>query len=82
MAKEPNDIDLNVENLSPQERLDRACELYAAGKISRGPGARLAGLSRDEFDHELYVRNIPSYTMEMYEQDLETLRLLREESPQ
>ncbi len=67
-----------IEALPPQERIDRACELYAAGKLSRGPAARLAGLDRGAFDDELYRRKIPSYTMEMLEQDLATLRDLHD----
>ena len=64
--------------LSRQERIDRACELYAAGKLSRGPAARLAGLNRFDFDEELYQRKIPSYTPDMLEQDL---AVVREEPP-
>jgi type III restriction enzyme len=64
-----------------QDRTEHACALYAAGKISRGPAARLAGLDRGAFDHELYVRKIPSYTIEMLEQDLATLSRIREEPP-
>ncbi len=61
---------------------EEAFRLYAAGKISRGPAARMAGLTRSEFDHELYQRKIPSYTIEMLEEDLATLRVLREEPPE
>lgn len=64
--------------LSRKEQIDRACELYAAGKLSRGPAAGLAGLNRFDFDEELYQRKIPSYTSEMLEQDL---AVVREEPP-
>lgn len=64
--------------LSRKEQIDRACALYAAGKLSRGPAARLAGLNRSDFDEELYQRKIPSYTSEMLEQDL---AVVREEPP-
>ncbi|MDR1284003.1 MAG: UPF0175 family protein [Opitutaceae bacterium] len=47
-----------------------ACGLYAAAKVSRGVGTRIAGVSRREFDHALAVRHIPSYTLEMLEEDL------------
>lgn len=51
-------------------RLDLACGLYSAGKISRGVGARIAGVSRLVFDQTLAARHIPSYTPEMLEEDL------------
>lgn len=57
-------------------RLDLACALYAAGRISRGVAARLAGLERRSFDDELVQRRIPSYTEEMFRGDLETLKTL------
>ncbi len=65
-----------------QNQIENACQLYAAGKLSRGPAARMAGLTRSEFDHELYLRKIPSYTVEMLEEDMATLLHLREEPPQ
>ncbi|HEY4270388.1 MAG TPA: UPF0175 family protein [Candidatus Udaeobacter sp.] len=66
------------QKLLQQERIERACQLYAEGKLSRGPAARLAGLSRFDFDQELYQRKISSYTPEMLEQDL---AVIREEPP-
>lgn len=77
----PNQSD-ETAGLTPEQRIQRACELYAAGKISRGPAARLARLTRSEFDHELFRRQIPSYTTEMFEEDLATLSRIREESPE
>ena len=62
-----------------QNRIEEACRLYAAGSISRGPAARLAGLTRSELAHELYRRKIPSYTAEMLEEDRATLGKMREE---
>ena len=53
-----------------QLRLDVACALFAAGRISRGVGARIAGVDRAAFDEALFVRHIPSYTSEMLDQDL------------
>ncbi|MEO7368631.1 MAG: UPF0175 family protein [Gemmatimonadaceae bacterium] len=62
-----------------KERLEKACRLYSAGELSRGPAARLAGLDSAAFDEALYRRHIPSYTAEMLEQDL---AVIREEPPQ
>ena len=57
-------------------RLDLACALFAAGRISRSVGARLAGMERHDFDEELFRRKIPSYTEEMLEEDMATLNKL------
>lgn len=62
-----------------QNQIDEACQLYAAGKISRRPAARMAGLTRSEFDHELYLKKISSYTVEMLEEDRATLGKMRQE---
>lgn len=51
-------------------RLEIACALFAAGRISRGVGTRMAGTDRATFDHALFVRHIPSYTSAMLDQDL------------
>jgi len=57
--------------------LDLACGAYAAGHVSRGVAARMAGMDRHAFDEALFARRIPSYDEERWEQDLETLRALR-----
>ena len=54
-------------------RLDLACALFAAGRISRSVAARMAGMVRFDFDMELVRRRIPSYTEEMLEEDIGTL---------
>jgi predicted HTH domain antitoxin len=56
--------------------LDLACGAYAAGHLSRQLAADAARVSRRDFDEALYLRRIPSYTEEMQEKDLETLRSL------
>ena len=56
--------------------LDLACGAYAAGHLSRQLAADVARVSRHDFDQALHGRRIPSYTEEMLEQDLETLRSL------
>lgn len=53
-----------------QLRLDLACGLFSAGRVSRGVCARIAGVDRATFDEALFVRHIPSYTSEMLDQDL------------
>jgi predicted HTH domain antitoxin len=54
-------------------RLDLACALFAAGRISHAVAARLAGVERLAFDQELFRRHIPSYTDDMLTEDLTTL---------
>jgi predicted HTH domain antitoxin len=57
-------------------RLDLACALFAAGRISRSVAARMAGMEIVAFDEELSLRRIPSYTKEMIDEDLATLSKL------
>ena len=57
-------------------RLDLACGAFAAGHVSRGVAARMAGLERHVFDEVLFTRRIPSFTEEMFAQDLETLHAI------
>jgi predicted HTH domain antitoxin len=61
-----------------QARIEFACRLFDAGKLHLWPAARLAGLSRAEFEGELRARGLPVYriTEEHYRQDLEVLRKL------
>ena len=54
-------------------RLDLACALFAAGRISRSVAARMAGMERFDFDMELVRHRIPSYTEKMLEEDIGTL---------
>jgi predicted HTH domain antitoxin len=61
-----------------QLRIDIACSLFAAGRISRGVAARIAGLDSLVFDEELFRRKIPSYTSEMLDQDLAAWRGMSE----
>lgn len=61
-----------------QARIEFACRLFDAGKLHLWPAARLAGLSRAEFEAELRARNLPVYriTEEHYQRDLDALRKL------
>jgi predicted HTH domain antitoxin len=54
-------------------RLDLACALYAAGRVSRGVACRIAGMQRIDFDQELIRRRIPGYTEEMLDDDIASL---------
>ena len=62
-----------------QLRVDLACSLFAAGRISRSVAARIAGLDSLAFDEEIFRRKIPSYTSDMLDQDLAALEHLRRE---
>lgn len=61
-----------------QARIEFACRLFDAGRLHLWPAARLAMLSRAEFEAELRARGLPVYrvTEEHYLQDLEALRKL------
>jgi predicted HTH domain antitoxin len=61
----------------PEIPLDLACGAYAAGHVSRGVAARMAGLDRLAFDEVLVSRRIPSYDEDRLVEDLETLSALR-----
>lgn len=75
----PDEV-LREAGLSEREALiEIACRLYDAGKLNLWPAAKLAGLSRVEFESELIQRKIPIYrpTLEDLAQDLATLEHLR-----
>ena len=55
-------------------RLDLACAMFAAGRVSRTVACRIAEMERNSFDQELIRRRIPSYTEEMLDDDLANLR--------
>lgn len=55
-------------------RLDLACAMFAAGRVSRTVACRIAEMERNIFDQELIRRRIPSYTEEMLDDDLANLR--------
>lgn len=59
-----------------QIRLELACSLFADGQVSRGVARRIAGLESLAFDEELFRRKIPTWTMEMFEQDMAALERL------
>lgn len=60
-----------------QIRADLACGACAAGHVSRGVAARMAGLDRATFDQLLMDRRIPAYDELRWSEDLERLRRIR-----
>ena len=62
-----------------QARIEIACRLFDAGKLSFGHAAEFAGLSREVLEQELRERDIPRYryTEEDFERDMRTLETLR-----
>ncbi len=54
--------------------IELACLLYNKGKVSTVKCTRIAGLSRDEFHHELWLRKIPrQYDIEDFEEDMKVV---------
>jgi predicted HTH domain antitoxin len=60
--------------------IETVCRLFAAQMLFKSHAARLAGLSRAEFEEELIKRDLPLiiYDEEMFEQDLLALKRLEE----
>ncbi len=58
-----------------QIRIELACRLFDTQHMALWPAAKLAGMSRGEFERELLARKIPAYryTREAFDQDLRTL---------
>jgi len=71
---------LNESGLSEREaRIEIACCLYGANKLTMPTATRWTGLSRVEFEGELLKRKIAISrpTSDDLKQDIETLRRLR-----
>ena len=62
-----------------QLKLEIACALFASGRVSRGVACRIAGLDSLAFDEELFRRKIPTWTVEMFEQDMAAVERLHRE---
>ena len=59
----PDDI-LRESGLTEQQVLvELACRLFDAEKIGKGQATRLCGLSRPDFENELYKRGLDLYHM-------------------
>lgn len=72
----PNEI-LERAGLTERDALiEVACRLFDAGKLSQFFAAKLAELSRSEFEEECYKRKIPLYRIDdkYWEQELESLK--------
>ena len=69
----PDDPDL-ADMSEADIRLDLACALFAAGRISRMVACRIAGIERLPFDQELVRRHIPSFTEEMLNDEIANVR--------
>jgi predicted HTH domain antitoxin len=58
--------------------LELACTLYGKANVSLPRCARIAGLSRDDFQHELWKRKIPlQYDVDDLNTDIENLKHLK-----
>ena len=61
-----------------EARIEFACRLFDAGKLSLPRATKLAEMTAPEFERELWDRKIPAYriTLEDYEQDMAALKAL------
>ena len=59
-------------------QIEIACRLFDSGTLTKAAATKWLGMSRSEFEEELFKRSIPLYrlTEEDLKQDLETLRRL------
>lgn len=66
-----------------EARVELACLLFDAGRLTFGHAARFARLDEEQFDQALISRDIPlyRYTQEMLDQDFRHLKELRDRSP-
>jgi predicted HTH domain antitoxin len=74
-----SDETLQAAGLSEQDaKTEIACRWFDAAKLSFGQAALFAGLSKIEFERELFERGIPRirYTEEKLENDIEVLKKL------
>ncbi len=62
-----------------EARIELACRLFDVGKLALWPAAKLAELTRAEFEGELAVRKIPAYrpTLDDLANDIETIEHLK-----
>lgn len=75
MQVELPDSALEGTGMTPElATLEVAVALYRDRKVSMGRAARLAGMPRPQFQHELGKRGVTvDYDVEDFEQDLKTL---------
>jgi predicted HTH domain antitoxin len=72
----PDDVLKELKMNEREARIELACRLFDADKLSKPAASRLAELSRVDFEEELIKRGLPiiHYTEEMWKQDLEALK--------
>ncbi|MSU63297.1 MAG: UPF0175 family protein [Pedosphaera sp.] len=69
--------DLEMSHLTAGElRLELACALYERGRMGKVAGAELAGVDFFTFQRALGERQLPAFTIEMLQEDMETLKRL------
>ena len=74
-----SDEALEEAGLSPQEAIiEFACRLFDLGRLDLWPAAKLAGLSRVDFEDELFDRGIAIYrpTLEDLEMEMAAMERL------
>ena len=74
-----SDETLKAANLTERDaKIEIACRLFDAGKLTIGHASSFAGLTETEFEHALHARGLPRYryTEEMLDRDVETLKKL------
>jgi predicted HTH domain antitoxin len=78
MTIELPDVNIGSQPLtSEQARIELACALYAAWKVSMSQAVKIAGMSRILFWNELGKRKIPRhYRVEDFEHDMRVLEEL------
>jgi predicted HTH domain antitoxin len=72
------DEELQAAGLTPETaRVELACRLFQAGRLTKVQARMLAGLGRLDFEDELIARKIPVYevTEESWAEDLKTFPL-------
>lgn len=70
--------DVPEQTLQPDQRrkvlVELACVLYQKELLSFGKARELAGMKFMEFQSALHDRQIPRYTLEMFEEDMRHVR--------
>lgn len=74
----PDDVLESAGLTEAEARVEIACRLFDAQKLSLWPAAQLAGMSRVEFEGELRKRKIPIYrpTVEDLQEELAAMKKL------
>jgi len=76
----PDDI-LKDTHLSERDlAVELAFHLFNIEKLTVSQARRMAGMTRGEFEDECFDRHIPvyRYTLEMWQEDLQTLEKMRQ----